>query len=470
MHDTNLEERLRSVLRQEGDGLPFTITTDELERRLVLRRRERNGRRLSLMAAGLAAVAVGAIFALSNGWLTNAPLVGTDPSPSPAPNASVGPTESPVPSSTPDPTPTPRAADPVGEVGQAVLVTATGVDTQRPDAFEVTRLDPATGASLALATIPGSVIPDDGWLAGHEGPPQISATGFLAIPFTRGPNEDENGPAIAIIDIRVPDAEPWILDGYTSMSWDMSDKLVVERDGLVAVAWPMSRYLEPFAGRGAAVVISANGGGVAIGPAVTTEDATRFLASRDGTWGYVGFDGVFSATNDLPPVYQRTGRERPAGDGAHGLGEACDEAGEPVGGACYLIESNADHEPFATWLNMAGGAILHDFAWGADGASVWMLLHGGAAAAPENRTVALTFSAAIDQSIEVARIEVPREREPAILGFSEEVDTGSPAVVAIGDDDGLVWAFVLEDGQVVQQDGTARFAGWAGDSPPYDPD
>ena len=52
MHDTNLEERLRSVLRQEGDGLPFTITTEELERRLALRRRDRNGRRLSLMAAG----------------------------------------------------------------------------------------------------------------------------------------------------------------------------------------------------------------------------------------------------------------------------------------------------------------------------------------------------------------------------------------------------------------------------------
>ena len=67
MHDANLEERLRSVLRQEGDGLPFTITTEELERRLALRRRERNGRRLSLMAAGLAAVAVGTIFALGGG-------------------------------------------------------------------------------------------------------------------------------------------------------------------------------------------------------------------------------------------------------------------------------------------------------------------------------------------------------------------------------------------------------------------
>jgi hypothetical protein len=98
MHDTNLDERLRSVLRQEGDGLPFTITTDELERRLVLRRRERNGRRLSLMAAGVAAIAVGTIFALSNGWLANAPAIGTDPTPSPAPTPTATAAPTPVPS------------------------------------------------------------------------------------------------------------------------------------------------------------------------------------------------------------------------------------------------------------------------------------------------------------------------------------------------------------------------------------
>ena len=98
MHDTNLDERLRSVLRQEGDGLPFTITTDELERRLLLRRRERNGRRLSLMAAGLAAVAVGAIFALSNGWLANAPVVGNDATQSPAPSTTATVAPTPIPS------------------------------------------------------------------------------------------------------------------------------------------------------------------------------------------------------------------------------------------------------------------------------------------------------------------------------------------------------------------------------------
>ena len=36
MHDGQLEERLRDVLRAEGDALPLTITTAELERRLAL--------------------------------------------------------------------------------------------------------------------------------------------------------------------------------------------------------------------------------------------------------------------------------------------------------------------------------------------------------------------------------------------------------------------------------------------------
>ena len=111
MHDSNLEERLRSMLRQEGDSLPFTITTDELDRRLALRRRQRHGQRLSLMAAGLAILAVGAVFAFGSGWLRST-NVATDPSPSPT--ASGGPSQQA--SASPDAvvTPSPAAsADPL---------------------------------------------------------------------------------------------------------------------------------------------------------------------------------------------------------------------------------------------------------------------------------------------------------------------------------------------------------------------
>lgn len=85
MHDNQIEDRLRSVLRREGDDLTLNITAQELERRLALRRRARAGRRLSLIAAGIAAVAIGGIVAYSNGWLGATPAVGGKPVTSEAP-------------------------------------------------------------------------------------------------------------------------------------------------------------------------------------------------------------------------------------------------------------------------------------------------------------------------------------------------------------------------------------------------
>lgn len=460
MHDANPEERLRSVLRQEGDGLPFTITPDELERRLALRRRARNGQRLSLLAAGVAALAVGTIFALGSGWFRDDD-VAAHPSPSPSTSAN------PSPAATPEPTP--RGADPLGESGQAVLVTPVGPDGRRPDAFEVTRYDPAAQETTAIATIPGSILPDDGWLDGGEGPPQVSATGWLAIPFTRGPNEDERGPAIAIVDLQAPDAEPWILDGYRSMSWDPTDKLVIERDGVVSVAWVMSRHIDTPSLAGLDIGIAANGtGNMARGPAIAVQDGARFLATREDAWGYVGFAGTFTATNDLPPVYQRTGLERPAGSGAHGLGMACDSGSDAASLGCYLVESNVQHEPVGTWLTLDSQPSLFDFAWAADGQSVWLLLDGRTT--DGGQVASLAYAADPGGRIERARIAFETGERPRLLGIADEPTAGSALVVAVGDDQGMVRAFVLQDRGVAGLDGTAWFAGWAGDPSPYDPD
>ena len=76
MHDSQIEEQLRGVLRAEGDAIPLTITTAELERRLAARRRATGGRRLSVVAAAVAAVAVVSIVAAGNGWL-RLPAIGT---------------------------------------------------------------------------------------------------------------------------------------------------------------------------------------------------------------------------------------------------------------------------------------------------------------------------------------------------------------------------------------------------------
>ena len=59
MHDDLIERRLRTILRDEADRQPFTITATELERRVVLRGRAPGLRRTTLLLA--AAVGIGAV-------------------------------------------------------------------------------------------------------------------------------------------------------------------------------------------------------------------------------------------------------------------------------------------------------------------------------------------------------------------------------------------------------------------------
>lgn len=134
MHDTQLEEQLRGVLRAEGDGIPLTITTAELERRLAARRRSTGGRRLSWIAAAVAAIAVVSIVAAGNGWL-KLPAIGTVPSPSPSASAAPTAERSAVPSFKPVPG-VGRIEPPEGStVLIEILPTAIpGVDIRRFDA------------------------------------------------------------------------------------------------------------------------------------------------------------------------------------------------------------------------------------------------------------------------------------------------------------------------------------------------
>jgi hypothetical protein len=106
MHDSELEHRLREALRGEGEAPPLTITTSELERRLALRRRERLGRRASVLAAGVAVIAVVSLAATTGGWFRST-SVGSEaslaPTPSPAPSEASLPCESIDPSTMDEP-------------------------------------------------------------------------------------------------------------------------------------------------------------------------------------------------------------------------------------------------------------------------------------------------------------------------------------------------------------------------------
>jgi hypothetical protein len=581
MHDANLDDRLRSVLRGEGDALPFTITTDELDRRLVLRRRARSAQRMRLVAAGVAAVAVGAIFTLGSGMLQGTD-VATDPSPSPTasgpaadplaalvlpphdPQAvSYVESDRPVTVSDPDPSlapyavdgvilearqalisvsclgpdarlefgtradptaiavetvacdtrprtfrydiaarqpmedqsivlhatratsfrirvesiggptpsPTPREATPLGAATEAILVSPIG-DATRPDAFAVTAYDVVSGVTRPIAEVPGTTLPETARIEYGNPPPRVSESGFLAIPFTLGPTEDEARRAVAIVDLRAPDAPAFVVDHQDAIAWDPADKLVMERDGVITIAWPMSRFLEPFGPLGVGVSVL-NVNAIGGGPAIATTEGARFLAlsgDADGNrWGYLDFQGAFVATDDLPGTYQRTGVARPTGAGGHTLGMGCDSGGPNAGeyAGCFLVEGDGRGEPIRTWLNV-DERILHDHAWAADGRSTWLLVDRSPDV--EGSSVALVHATSPDDWESRASFPMFGGRPPRILGIAGEATPGDALGFIIGDDDGLVRAFLDADGAVTRSEGTAWFAGWAGQQPAYDPD
>jgi hypothetical protein len=102
MHDSRLEDLLRSTLRAEGERLPLSIDALDLHERLAARRRSRGSSRFALVAAAVAIVAIGLLAAAANGWLR---LPATDVATPPSPSPSVTATETPHPSIGPSPAP-----------------------------------------------------------------------------------------------------------------------------------------------------------------------------------------------------------------------------------------------------------------------------------------------------------------------------------------------------------------------------
>ena len=96
MHDELLERRLRTTLRDEANGLAFTITAAELERRAGLRSRGRTDRRLGLLLAAAVGIGLVGVGGVLSGRLNVLPDPSQAPdSTGPAPSASAAPTATP---------------------------------------------------------------------------------------------------------------------------------------------------------------------------------------------------------------------------------------------------------------------------------------------------------------------------------------------------------------------------------------
>jgi hypothetical protein len=462
MHDTQVEDRLRRILRSEGEDLPLTITTAELERRLAARRRAAGGRRLSLVAAVAAAIAVGGMVAVSNGWVTP-PGVATQPGPTPTPTLT--PTASVVPTYPADRI---REANPLGSGTEAVLVRPVG-SASRPDAFQVTRVDPLASTTTVIGTIPGSVLPADAEMAGGRAP-LVSETGWLALPIARNAGTGGSFPALVVVDLSDLSLPPAIFDHVDSASWDTADGLILDNANRLTFGVPGFGQVIPAEPVDAGVdIVQAPRLG---GPLTSVMEGSRFIAttlkSNATVWGAVGYDGTFRPTNNLPAIYQRSGIERPAGVAAHTLTVMCRQSGIVVTNSCDVVEQDATAKPIRTWLSADGAAGLFDMAWAVDGRGLWLLLDGGSTGG--QRAAVLTFAASPDTGQQWSIDLPPIGSSPAILGIALETAPGQAEVVAIGDDSGFVRAFVAADGSVTTQDGTAWFAGWAGRQEAYDPD
>jgi hypothetical protein len=462
MHDTQVEDRLRRILRNEGEDLPFTITTAELERRLAARRRAAGGRRLSLVAAVVAAIAVGGMVAVSNGWVTP-PGVATQPGPTPTPT--VAPTTSATPTYPADRI---REANPLGSATEAVLVRPVG-DASRPDAFQVTRVDPLASTTTVIGTIPGSVLPADAEMAGGR-VPVVSETGWLALPIIRNAGSDSSFPALVVVDLTDLSLPPATFDHVDSASWDTADGLILANGGRLTFGVPGFGQVIPSepVDAGINIVHAPHLGG----PLTSVTEGSRFIGTagtgKATVWGAVGYDGTFRPTNNLPAIYQRSGIERPTGVAAHTLTVTCDKNGTVVTTSCDVVEQDATRKPVRNWLTGDGVAGVFDAAWAVDGKGVWLLLDSGSSAG--QLTSVLIFASSPGTG-EGRSIDLPPIGSvPTILGIDLETAPGQAEVVAIGDDAGYIRAFVAADGSVRAQDGTAWFAGWAGRQEAYDPD
>lgn len=442
MHDSRLEDQLRRVLRTEGDSLRMTITAGELEQHRAIRQRKRSGRRLTLVAAGVAAVALGAMVAMTNGWL-QVPGIGIDPAPTSSTHVSPPPTIDPT--TTPE-TPGPRPARQLGGPDDAVVARSIIDPTSDVQTIEV-QLVPKVGDASVIATLSG--------LIGANPSPQtssrVSSAGFLAVPLVDW--TDEAGfVGVAIYDLLQPTRDPHILAGIGSfgMAWGPDGRLALYDPDVITL-------VEPYGGGRSAVPVPAD-----VVVATTQQDVIwsnagdGLLALRqDGaasTWGVLGLDGTFleGPTQVMAP----TGTERLLDRSGRQLMVDCDAVNDGTATGCSLLAETPTGPSEAWYRDPSGVSRVADFRWDAAGQGVWLLLdlrtHGRTldlvvrTGGPETYTDVATLS----------DIEIRATTNPRLVGISP--DDGR---LAIALDEGLILLVDRSTGRSYATGG--RFAGWA---------
>lgn len=453
MHDVRLEDQLRSILRAEADGVPLAIGPDELERRLALRRRARQGRRLCLVAAAIAVVAIGSMVAITNGWL-RLPTVAVEPTPSPVPtDPASAPPSTPVPSSTTEPLPSaapyvPRVVDPLGASRDAVLVRFDPATNE-----VVIDLAVSTGENVTLGShkLPEGTEPD------MSSAPRSGPTGYLALGLVAAGDPDV--PAGTLIIDMLDLGRPGVLvdGGARGFGWAPDGRLAVVDLGTASLVDPLDGRVLATSPIPTAIALAGTFQSRRF-VAIWAADGSGLLAMQsqeDGpSPGILHFDGpgsgvVFEHTGVAVPIFTPTGMERfRAVDGGR-LGIGCDSSGEGAVATCAVSVAFDGVEEF-TFLYRGDDII--DMVWAADGRDVW-LLRGTPGDEPATLSVDRLRGAGRTTVATLADI-VTGAAGPRITGISP-----NDSRIAIDTGDGIT--LLLEPGGGEFYGLGGRFAGWA---------
>jgi hypothetical protein len=451
VHDTRLEDQLRVELRRAGDALPFTVTAAELERRLVARRRQRQGRRVSLIAAAVAVLSVVSIVAVGNGWILKpSVVVGVSPSPSattpivlsPVPSAAGS-----APTTIPSPS-VPVARVPFGRPDDTILISQAGSGAAGELVVTIVHEDMSTepGPVLSEADLPDGTTVDLGI------PPRVSVTGYLLVRLT---DETDIPPGAALYDLHDPLADPRLFTdpSIVAFAWSPTGLLAVDFPDKFVISDPADPSATPQVvplTKGAVLESVRSGGGIA-----WSADGTGLLADRTvsgtTTHGVIGLDGIFHV-DVAPRTFANAGVERPTDLSGAILGPECTSGG--TSGECSIISDLPDGNHPTQWYRI-GESGLPDQVWAADGKTIWLVID-------EQQTGATTRTLQIETGgpktytivATVTRLPAsPTGDQSTIVGMTAD---DSRMVISLGPDQVLLVNRLT--GDTATFDGT--FAGW----------
>ena len=435
------------------------------------RKRSSNGVRIGTAAAVAFVLGVVAAILLSGKTARNGVTGSPPPSSLASPSAAASASSAVSPTVEPSQTPasSPRATGPLGAPNDAVLVRMLGGSIGRPDEIEVSFVTLDAGAyetSLqprVIARIPGSAVPDEVELL--PGGAKYGQAGWLAV--EGGLRAEPFGGRVVVFDLRDPDAAPWVVPGAPGGSaWGPGSVLAVADEGEVHLNdadSQTSRSIEVPAG----VVVSSEDSAAHF-PPTWLADGSGFAtwdAGDDGAFGRLGIDGTLTRTDDPPPIFQSTGRERRwAPDGSELTFECVEGASQE---SCTVSATNDGSPAVVWWTAGSGGGVVQDFVWDATGDGVWLVTERVTGEGPV--TYALSHADAPNDwtDITVTALDQPSDGGFEIRGLSDAAPTLDGRNVLIGPQASTVQLAVSGDGARASFAGDAWFAGWAADQGPY---